>query len=197
MDYETADVPTRLKALLIYEVRQRVTAGELPQAVLEELVYRSETPSWAKGLLDHAESTVPSNLEVPDFADKMVEALIWMEGRLLSAYIESPVPVTREPKSVSANTRVFGWTRFWELFKYLLPHKTREKVYEPARNELMQDYLETRKEKSKVVRAWLNFCFTFRTVLLVADCWRCLIAQTALGWLLKSVPEPIRRWWTG
>jgi hypothetical protein len=81
-----------------------------------------------------------------------------------------------------------GWPRFWELFGYCLPKKPRERVYEPGRNELLEDYLETRgRYRTAWSRRWLCFCFTFRTVLLVVDCWRALVTDKAVGIILQPI----------
>lgn len=82
-----------------------------------------------------------------------------------------------------------GWPRFWELFGFLLPRKTREKVYDEIRNELLEDYYYTRKKyRTKWARRWLTLCFTFRTFLVIGDCWRVLlgagVAKALLGLLL-------------
>src|SRR6266545_2161218 len=57
--------------------------------------------------------------------------------------------------------------RFWRLFSYLLPRKTRERVFEPAYQELLEDYLTTHgKYRTKWAKRWLTFCYTFRTVVM-------------------------------
>ncbi|WP_417378171.1 hypothetical protein [Gimesia sp.] len=89
-----------------------------------------------------------------------------------------------------------GWPRFWEMGQYLLPKKTRERVYTPAHQELTEDYIKTRKIRSKWARRWLNLCFTFRTLLLITDCWRALLTDKSFQMLLKLVPVPFREWWS-
>lgn len=89
-----------------------------------------------------------------------------------------------------------GWPRFWELFQYILPKRIREKVYEPGHNELLDDYLLTRRKfRTWFARAWLNFCFTLRTLLLILDCWRVLLAEKSIGFLWMGVPERVKQWW--
>ena len=85
-------------------------------------------------------------------------------------------------------TRLLGWPRFWELFGFCLPRKICEEVDEPGRNELLEDYFLARKYRTKWARRWLTFCFTFRTVLLVADCWRVLLKNGAVKIILGFVP---------
>lgn len=90
-----------------------------------------------------------------------------------------------------------GWPRFWELGQYLLPKKTRKRIYEPAHQELLEDHILIKKRyRTKWAKRWLNFCFAFRTLLLFSDCWRALLANKAFQMLLKLVPVPIREWWS-
>ncbi len=93
-------------------------------------------------------------------------------------------------------SRCLNWPRVWELLGYLLPWKVREKVYEPGHHELLEDYILTnRKYHAKWAKRWLGFCFTLRTLLLVLDCWRVLMADKGIQLLQKMIPEAIRRWW--
>jgi hypothetical protein len=69
-------------------------------------------------------------------------------------------------------------------------------VYDPGVNELLEDYVGTRRKyRSRIVRFWLNTCFTLRTALLLVDCWRVLAASKAVKMLLNWTPEPVKRWW--
>lgn len=85
-----------------------------------------------------------------------------------------------------------GWPRFWELFGFCLPRKTRDKVYEPCHVELLEDYQLARKYRTKWARRWLTVCFTFRTTVLIADCWRVLLKDGAVKILLGFIPWPLR-----
>jgi hypothetical protein len=88
-----------------------------------------------------------------------------------------------------------NWPRLWELLSFLLPKNTRERVFEPCRNELLEDFQRAKKYRGKWESRWLCTCFTLRTVLLVLDCWRAMIADKALSFFFKGVPESIKRWW--
>jgi hypothetical protein len=92
----------------------------------------------------------------------------------------------------SARPRSRGWPRLWDLLQYCLSRKAREQIYEPAYNELLEDYLESRKYRTKWARRWVYFAFTLRTLLLMADCWREVFKDKLSG----LVPEWIRKWWT-
>jgi hypothetical protein len=86
----------------------------------------------------------------------------------------------------------WGWPRLWTLLPYCLPKKIQENIYKPAHNELLEDYLETRKYRTRWERRWLNFAFTLRTLLLIADCWRVILMNRLAG----LAPERIRQWWS-
>lgn len=91
-----------------------------------------------------------------------------------------------------------GWPRFWRLFSFILGHKTRDRVFEPAHQELLEDYYTARREfRTRPARAWLHVCFTVRTAMLVIGCLRGMIVEAGLGWLLKAVPSRFKTWWLG
>ncbi len=90
-----------------------------------------------------------------------------------------------------------GFPRFWELFSYILPHGVRKRVFEPAFNEMIEDYLETRgRYRTRWAKRWLTFAFTFRTALMVFDCFRALLTHRAFRFVSHLLPEPIRSWWS-
>jgi hypothetical protein len=101
---------------------------------------------------------------------------------------------SRQPATSSAGPA--GFPRFWELFGYLLPRKTRERVYEPVHQELLEDYFTAcPKYPVGLPRSWLSFCFTFRTMLLVADCFRALATDRAAQFVLRLIPGTVKQWW--
>jgi len=81
------------------------------------------------------------------------------------------------------------------LFGYFLPKSIRERVYDPVRNELLEDYYETRRFRSRSGRLWLGFCFTFRLILLVLECCRAVMADSTVHLVLMTMPPRIREWW--
>jgi len=92
--------------------------------------------------------------------------------------------------------RQVNWPDTWDLFSYFLPKKTRERVFEPAREDLLKQYRKSnRKYKNKAARLILNLAWSFRFAILVADCWRALLTDKAFGLLLNAVPEPVKQWW--
>ena len=85
--------------------------------------------------------------------------------------------------------------RFWRLFSYILPRSTRERVFEPAFQDLQADYLETRgKYRTAWAKRWLRFCFGVRTVLMVGGCLRAWVQDAIVSWLMSFVPAEVRRW---
>jgi hypothetical protein len=70
---------------------------------------------------------------------------------------------------------------FWALFPFILPRRLREQVYEPSYQELLEDYHVARRSyRTKWARRWLTFCFTLRTLVLVAQCFGALLSDR--GW---------------
>jgi hypothetical protein len=84
------------------------------------------------------------------------------------------------------------YPRVWGLLQYLLPHKARRDTFQPSYDELLADYyLTMRTYRSKPARGWLRFCFGFRTVLMLVECYRVLGLDRAA----RLLPNPLRRWW--
>jgi hypothetical protein len=84
-----------------------------------------------------------------------------------------------------------SYPRLWGLLQYLLPYKARREVFQPSYDELLVDYYATLPhEQSRGARACLRFCFAFRTVLMLAECWRVLALD-------KLIPPRLRRWLMG
>jgi hypothetical protein len=84
-----------------------------------------------------------------------------------------------------------SFPRIWALFAYLLPREIRERVYEPAHQELLEDYLEARRRfRTKGACRWLTFCFTVRTAMMWAESLRvmaCSKGAKALRWLVYGI----------
>jgi hypothetical protein len=84
-----------------------------------------------------------------------------------------------------------SFPRSWSLFAFLLPREVRERVYEPAHQELLEDYtLARRSYRTKQARRWLTFCFTVRTAMMWAESLRvmaCSKGAKALRWLAYVV----------
>lgn len=60
-----------------------------------------------------------------------------------------------------------GFPRVWELFPIILPRAVRERIYEPAHEELKEDYLREKcRWNSRGARFWVNLSFTIRTGML-------------------------------
>jgi hypothetical protein len=81
-----------------------------------------------------------------------------------------------------------GFPRFWEILAYLLPRDSRQRVYEPARAELLEDYLLSRSCR----RGWwsrlaVDAVFLVRTLLLAGECGRVLFASRVVQFWLWVV----------
>jgi hypothetical protein len=83
--------------------------------------------------------------------------------------------------------------QFWELFRFLLPAKTRQEAYEPAFNDLKAEFLNSLKFKSPSARRWLGFCFTVKTVLMVLDCFRVMVGAKIKNLFWNSILDACRK----
>lgn len=90
-----------------------------------------------------------------------------------------------------------SFPRVWELIGFLFTHRIRNDVYEPYRNEMLEDYYSSKRFRSRGAKWWLRLCFLWRTVWVVLDCWRLTLSSPLGKWLSGMMPEPIRRWWLG
>jgi hypothetical protein len=124
-----------------------------------------------------------------DLLQKVIVELMRRERELLTpAHCEPHNPDSPKPGS---------WPRWWRLFSFVLPRSTRDRVFEPSFQELMEDYLATRGAyRTKWARRWLKFCFTLRTALMVGSCLRAWITDRGVAALLWFLPGPVREWVT-
>lgn len=81
---------------------------------------------------------------------------------------------------------------FWDAFKYLLPEKTRREAFEPAYNDMLNMFIEAKRHRRTPMVCWLVFCFTFRTVLMVADCFRVMLSSQAVKFLSGLLPDALK-----
>ncbi len=86
-----------------------------------------------------------------------------------------------------------GWPRLWELLGFVLPRRTREKLFAPSFADLIKDYMSMRHARYQTTGcgAWLTFCFTIRTVEVILQCHRCC-AEERSRWH-AAVPTTSRR----
>lgn len=132
---------------------------------------------------------------------EVIDTNIFLFSMLLSVvllcFVSLPLRVAglfKKSSSKLAGVILPGWPRFWDLFRYLLPKKTQESLYDPAHAELLEDYLTSKRYRSKWAKRWINFCFSFRTILLILDCWRVLLIEKSTGFLLLFLPSELREW---
>ena len=81
------------------------------------------------------------------------------------------------------------------MFSFMLPRKAQREVFEPAYNDLLEDYVRARRFRGRWARRWLAFAFTVRSLLMVADCLRVLLQSGAGKILVSLLPEAWRNWW--
>jgi hypothetical protein len=102
-------------------------------------------------------------------------------------------PADRERQDASPR---FHFPKVWELFPFILGRSLRTEVYEPAHEELKEDYVLALRHTGRRERRWLTFAFTCRTAHLVLLCiWVGLGGRVtrALGALFEElIRRPMR-----
>jgi len=84
--------------------------------------------------------------------------------------------------------------RVWHLFPFILPRKVRREVYEPACEELKQDYIEAQSlATTPWARRWLTFAFTVRTVGLVLGSLHAAVGDRVVTFIAKLMGEATKR----
>ena len=83
----------------------------------------------------------------------------------------------------------------WEIFGFILPDKIQRDAFDPAFNNMLEDYLRARKSRGKWARRWIDFAFTLCAIFIVADCFRVLLQSGVGRILLGLLPEHLRNWW--
>jgi hypothetical protein len=74
-----------------------------------------------------------------------------------------------------------GFPRVWKLFAFALPREIRTRVFEPAHQELLEDYIIAQGlYQAKWPRRWLILCFSIRTILMVLDSLRAMLGAKLL-----------------
>ena len=181
--------------LLRVHHQEAVTAQKRARFIVRFLEMTLTTGQWKKLDCTGLESKLAENEEV--------HRVFYEKSRLLERNLaelkeaHNAASATAAIRQSAREKAPFNWPRLWELLSFLLPRKTRERVFEPCRNELLEDFQRAKKYKGKWETRWLWFCFTLRTALLVLDCWRAVVAEKALSLALKGVPEAVKRWWLG
>jgi hypothetical protein len=85
--------------------------------------------------------------------------------------------------------------KIWERFSFVLPAKVRREAFDPAFNDMLEDYMRVQKSVGKSARRWVSVAFTVCAVFIVVDCLRVMMTRGAGRLLLGFVPESIRVWW--
>jgi UDP-N-acetylmuramyl pentapeptide phosphotransferase/UDP-N-acetylglucosamine-1-phosphate transferase len=117
-----------------------------------------------------------------------------LRGRKLARSDTKHKSISAREKRKDFTNRVLAW---WELFQFILPSKIRREVFEPAHNDLKEDYLTAKKYQSKWATRWIAFCFICRTVYMVTECLWVAVGVKLEKLILLIVPEAVRRIFRG
>lgn len=86
--------------------------------------------------------------------------------------------------------------QFWELFRFALSRKVREKVFEPLFEEFKEDFLLAQSYTGKWETRWIKFWFTCKTAAMIVGCFRVMVSTKSAQLLWGLVPEPIRKFFS-
>jgi hypothetical protein len=89
---------------------------------------------------------------------------------------------------------ISGFPLLWELFGFALRRRTRERIFEPAYQDMFAQHLKARQFTGKWERRWLNFCFALRTIGLVLSCWRIATWTAAITIAFRLIPANVKEW---
>lgn len=126
----------------------------------------------------------------------MIES--WRQRQQMEAEFIAKIGTTTVDVPIVPPQPVKPMARFpatWELFPFLLSRRIQRDVYEPVQEELLADWLKTRRYKGKLARRWITFCFFVRTahafILCLFECAR----EPAVRYVAGRLPNAFRRWW--
>ena len=104
-------------------------------------------------------------------------------------------------KLIAQRQFLMAFPRYWELLGFAMSRKTRERVFEPAYNDLLAQHakaVEQRFNKPWTLR-WLSFCFAVESIRLVFQCLRvrscALLGYVALKCLPAGLKDAVREFW--
>ena len=98
------------------------------------------------------------------------------------------------PEVKMEGERIEVFPQCWTLLGFLFSKKTRERIFEPAQQDLLAQYAKARQFKAKRERCWLMFCFTVRTVGLVLSCYGLATIAAAASFAWRFVPSHVKEW---
>ena len=97
--------------------------------------------------------------------------------------------------AVGCSEAVTMLPKIWERFSVILPGRLRREAFDPAFNDMLEEYMRAQKFLGNGGRRWLGFGFTLCAVLIVMDCIRVMLTSGASRFLLGIFPESFRAWW--
>lgn len=130
----------------------------------------------------------PSNVNTPVILE--VSAM-----RESPATLEVPAPVEAARVAKSTAQPHARALRLLELFQFVLPPKVQREVYEPAFNDLLEDFLiKARTYNTNWACRWLKLCFVVRAGwMVVGSLWQ-MFGSVIGKCVLVLVPEQLRKY---
>jgi hypothetical protein len=89
-----------------------------------------------------------------------------------------------------------GWLRIWWVIRFTVGRRLRERIYDPAYAELLEDHLEAMQgAEGRFERGYIWCSFAVRTAGLFLNCWRAVLGEILLNTFMQIMVEPLRNWW--
>lgn len=136
-------------------------------------------------------------------SDKQDQRVALIAGRIVTEWAlaatraKSTIPVISDQARSTTRAEHRPFPRAWELFAFILDHRTRERVWEPLQHELLADYIDARRYRTRWARRWIAFAFTMRTLWGVLDCFRVMVTSSTGRFLGRLIPPRLTEWWFG
>ena len=93
--------------------------------------------------------------------------------------------ILRQPPGVSG-LPVFP--RLWYWFRFLLPGRVQDRIFEPLFQEFLEDYTLAKAQcRTPWEARWITFCFTCRTAFMVTQCLFATIWDMKVGWFFRLI----------
>jgi len=105
--------------------------------------------------------------------------------------VRMPELPVKKPQPVVASTP--DYARFWRLFSFVLSPETRERVFEPAYHDLLEDFVLARREPRNWARRWIHFAFMLRSIVMVLDCVRASVFSRRLRPNSRLLRKSVKR----
>jgi hypothetical protein len=171
---------------------EQLNPAPLGQADLLELIAELERHQKRRGFLFRNARATPEELASVRKALQAIKAiLLWLQSANSDAttHFVSNLLLSQPPQPCRL--------RHWGFLAYLLSRKARQEVFEPALQELYEDYvIACGQYPDNWQRRGINGIFAWRAVCLGWQCIRAVVGDRVIQFLERLAPQLVRWWLT-